>query len=322
MRIAVLGLGRMGAAIAERLLLADHELTVWNRSPAATEPFAARGVRVAAAPAEVWREADVAITMLADGAALEGVVDGLVEGLPAAGTPAAAGASAAGARDASAPASDASPAPDATRTVIDMGTVGADSSARVAERLAARGVALLRAPVSGNPSVVAAGNLAIVVSGPRERFDALAPALADIGPHLHYVGAEEQARVVKLALNLMLAGTTQLLAEALVLLEAAGVERAAALGVINGSAVGSPFVGYKSEALIADDYASTFTAELMRKDLELALAAGRAASVPLPLTAATTQLYSGAIAQGMGQLDLTALLPRLRREAGLDDDGR
>jgi 3-hydroxyisobutyrate dehydrogenase-like beta-hydroxyacid dehydrogenase len=294
----------MGAAIAERLLLADHELTVWNRSPEATEPFAARGVRVAAAPAEVWQHVDVAITMLADGPALEQVVGG--EGGLIAGLTDASGDAAA----------DAAPPP--ARTVIDMGTVGADASAAVAERLAARGVALLRAPVSGNPSVVAAGNLAIVVSGPRDRFDALAPALADIGPHLHYVGAEEQARVVKLALNLMLAGTTQLLAEALVLLEAEGVERAAALGVISGSAVGSPFVRYKSEALIADDYASTFTAELMRKDLELALAAGRAASVPLPLTAATTQLYNGAIAQGMGQLDLTALLPRLRREAGLD----
>ncbi len=304
MRIAVLGLGRMGAAIADRLLLADHELTVWNRSPAATEPFAARGVRVASSPAEIWQHADVAITMLADGAALEGVVDGLLEGR-------------------STPASDAAGTPDASsappRVVVDMGTVGADTSARVARRLGERGIALLRAPVSGNPSVVAAGNLAIVVSGPRETFDALSPALADIGPHLHYVGAEEQARVVKLALNLMLAGTTQLLAEALVLLEAEGVERRAALGVINGSAVGSNFVRYKSEALIADDYASTFTAELMRKDLELALAAGRAASVPLPLTAATTQLFAGAIAQGMGQLDLTALLPRLRREAGLDD---
>jgi len=298
----------MGAAIAERLLLADHELTVWNRSAAATEPFAARGVRVAGAPAEIWRHADVAITMLADGPALEQVVGG--EGGLIAGLADAAGDAAADAQ--------ADAAPTRARTVIDMGTVGADTSARVAERLAAHDVALLRAPVSGNPSVVAAGNLAIVVSGPRDRFDALAPALADIGPHLHYVGAEEQARVVKLALNLMLAGTTQLLAEALVLLEAEGVERAAALGVIGGSAVGSPFVRYKSEALIADDYASTFTAELMRKDLELALAAGRAASVPLPLTAATTQLYNGAIAQGMGQLDLTALLPRLRREAGLD----
>ncbi|MDR9371589.1 NAD-binding protein, partial [Conexibacter sp. JD483] len=239
---------------------------------------------------------------------------------PAGDAPAPAGDTPAPAGDAAAPASDASPAAPAARTVIDMGTVGADTSARVAERLAARDVALLRAPVSGNPGVVAAGNLAIVVSGPRATFDALAPALADIGPHLHYVGAEEQARVVKLALNLMLAGTTQLLAEALVLLEAEGVERAAALGVINGSAVGSNFVRYKSEALIADDYASTFTAELMRKDLELALAAGRAAAVPLPVTAATTQLYAGAIAQGMGQLDLTALLPRLRREAGLDTE--
>lgn len=304
MRIAVLGLGRMGAAIAERLLDGGHELTVWNRSPAATEPFAARGARVAAAPADVWQQADAAITMLADGAALEQVVhgaDGLLDGLAA-----------------PAPASGASPS-SGDRTVIDMGTVGADTSARVAAALGEHEVALLRAPVSGNPAVVAAGNLSIVVSGPRERFDALAPTLADIGPNLFYVGDAEQARVVKLALNLMLAGTAQLIAEALVLLEADGVERADALAVIGGSAVGSPFVRYKTDALVADDYSSTFTAELMRKDLELALDAGRRAGVPLPLTAVTQQLVQGCISQGMGQLDLMALLPRLRREAGLDD---
>ncbi|MDW5594513.1 NAD(P)-dependent oxidoreductase [Conexibacter stalactiti] len=302
MRIAVLGLGRMGAAIAERLLDAGHELTVWNRSPAATEPFAARGVRVAARPADVWQHADAAITMLADGAALEQVVHGdggLLDGLAA-------------------PASGASPT-SGGRTVIDMGTVGADTSARIAAVLAERDVALLRAPVSGNPAVVAAGNLSIVVSGPRERFDALAPTLSDIGPNLFYVGDAEQARVVKLALNLMLAGTAQLIAEALVLLEADGVARADALAVIGGSAVGSPFVRYKTDALVADDYSSTFTAELMRKDLELALDAGRRAGVPLPLTAATQQLVQGCISQGMGQLDLMALLPRLRREAGLGD---
>lgn len=314
MRIAVLGLGRMGAAIAERLLLADgHELTVWNRSPAATEPFAARGVRVAARPAEVWQHADVAITMLADGAALEQVVagpDGLIDGLAAG--PAASGSAADAARDAA----PASPSPG--RVVVDMGTVGADTSARIAAALAAHDVPLLRAPVSGNPAVVAAGNLAIVVSGPREVYDALVPALTDVGPKLFHVGAEEQARVVKLALNLMLAGTSQLLAEALTLLEAEGVTRADALEVIGGSAIGSPFVRYKSEALIADDYASTFTATLMRKDLGLALDAGRDAGVPLTLTAATQQLVQGCVSQGMGELDFMALLPRLRREAGLD----
>lgn len=297
MRIAVLGLGRMGAAVADRIAAAGHDLTVWNRSPAAVEPFAARGVRTVARPADAWAHADVCLTMLADDAALEAVVrgpGGLLEGLDAgAGAP--------------------------QRVVVDMGTVAPPTSARVAAALAERDVTLLRAPVSGNPSVVAAGNLAIVVSGPRPTFDALEAALHDIGPNVFYVGAEEQARVLKLALNLILAGTAQLLAEALVLLEADGVARADALEVIGGSAVGSPFVRYKTEALIADDYRSTFTAELMRKDLGLALDAGRAAGVPLPLTAITQQLYQGAIAQGMGDQDLTAVLPRLRREAGLAD---
>ena len=124
---------------------------------------------------------------------------------------------------------------------------------------------------------------------------------------------------MKLALNLMLAGTTQLLAEALVLLEKSGVQRADALEVIGASAVGSPLVKYKTAALVADDYASTFSAELLRKDLDLALAAGREAGVPLALTAATQQLVQGCISQGMGQIDFAALLPRLRRESGLPD---
>lgn len=289
MRVAVLGLGRMGIPIAERLEGAGHELSVWNRSPGPTGPFADRGVRVLGRPSEAWEHADVCITMLADGPAVEAVTlgeDGLLAG-------------------------------EASGVLIDMSTISAESSARVAEECERRGVSFLRAPVSGNPSVVAAGNLGIVVSGPRDAFDRLGDMLRDIGPNVFYVGAGEESRVVKLALNVMIGGTAQLLAEALVLAEKYGIDRAAMLEVIGGTAMGSPFVKYKTDALVADDYSSTFSSSLLYKDLALALEAAHEVGAPLPVAAVTQQLVEACIATGMGDADFTALLPRLRREAGL-----
>jgi 3-hydroxyisobutyrate dehydrogenase-like beta-hydroxyacid dehydrogenase len=142
--------------------------------------------------------------------------------------------------------------------------------------------------------------------------------LRDIGPNLFYVGDGEQSRVVKLALNLVIGGTAELLAEALVLSERHGIARRDMLEVMGGSAIGSPFVKYKTEPLIADDYTTTFSARLLAKDLGLALDRAEASGVPLPLTEATLDLVRDCIAQGMGDDDLTVLLPRLRREAGLE----
>jgi 3-hydroxyisobutyrate dehydrogenase-like beta-hydroxyacid dehydrogenase len=289
MRVAVLGLGRMGAPIADRLEQAGHELSVWNRSPGPVEPFAERGVHVLDTPRGAWERADVCVTMLADGPAVEAVTLG-EDGLLAA---------------------------DADGTLVDMSTIGADSSARVAEECERRGVSFLRAPVSGNPSVIVAGNLGIMVSGPKDAFDRLEGTLRDIGPNLFYVGGAEEARIVKLALNLMIGGTAQLMAEALVLAEKYGIERGKMLEVMGGSAAGSPFVKYKTDALVADDYTSTFTSSLMYKDLALALEAAHMVAAPLPMTAMTQQMVESCIAMGMADDDFTALLPRLRREAGL-----
>lgn len=291
MKVAVLGLGRMGVPIAERLEQAGHELSVWNRSPGPASAFAERGVRVLDAPQEAWRHADACITMLADGPAVEAVTLG-DDGLLAAEA-------------------------EAEGVLVDMSTIGADTSARVAAECDRRGVAFLRAPVTGNPSVVVAGNLGIIVSGPADAFERLGDTLREIGPNVFHVGEGEESRVVKLALNLMIAGTTQLMAEALVLSEKHGIDRATMLEVMGASAVGSPLVKYKTDALVADDYSSTFTSSLMFKDLRLALDAAHETGAPLPVTALTQQLIEACIATGMGDDDFAALLPRLRREAGL-----
>jgi 3-hydroxyisobutyrate dehydrogenase-like beta-hydroxyacid dehydrogenase len=175
----------------------------------------------------------------------------------------------------------------------------------------------LRSPVTGNPAVVAAGNLGVIVSGPRDSYERIEQLLRDVGPNHFYVGPAEQARVVKLAVNLMIGGTSELMAEALVMAERNEIDRATMLAEMGGSVVGSPFVKYKTEALIADDYASTFTTEGLYKDLALALQCANETGVPLPVTALVQQLVQGCISQGMGDIDFMSLLPRLRREAGL-----
>lgn len=295
MRVAVLGLGRMGTPIAARLEQAGHELAVWNRSPDAAAPFVGRGATQLRTPAEAWAHAELVITMLADDAAVKAVTlgdHGLLAGDEHARR---AGGG------------------DVPATLVDMSTISAASSAEIAAAAERHGIGYLRAPVSGNPSVVVAGNLGIIVSGPPEEFERLAPTLEDIGPKLFHVGTGEQARIVKLALNLMIGGTTQLLAEALVLSEQHGLEREKTLEVIAGSAIGSPYVSYKTETLLSGDYTSTFTAALLHKDLDLALAAAHEVSVPMPVTALVQQLVEDCIAKGMGELDLAVLVPRLER---------
>jgi 3-hydroxyisobutyrate dehydrogenase-like beta-hydroxyacid dehydrogenase len=290
MRVAILGLGAMGTAIARRLEATGAELRAYNRTPRRGHEFVERGTVLAATPAEAGDGADIAVSMLADGPAVEAVLCG-PGGLLGADAP--------------------------PPIVVDMSTIDVQASARVADAARARGVAFLRAPVSGNPGVVAAGNLTILVSGGSEAFARARPVLEAIGPTLLYLGDGEQARVMKLALNVMVGGTTQLLAEAIVLGESYGLGREQMLEVIGASVVGSPFVKYKAGPLAADDYATTFSASLMHKDLRLVVECANGANVPVPVTALVQQMLQACIGSGMGDLDFSVLVPRLAREAGL-----
>jgi len=294
MDVAVVGLGRMGRALAARLAGQGHQLTVWNRSPGAAEAVAAQhGAAVAPDLAGVWAPGRAVITFLADDAAVEAVClgpDGLIPAAPDGGL------------------------------LIEMSTISAAASARVAQAARAAGVRYLRAPVSGNAGVLTAGQLGIMVSGARADYDAAHDVLLAIGPKVFHLGDGEQARVMKLALNAMLGGTTQLLAETIALGEASGLDRADMLDVINGSAMASPFVGYKTQALVERDYTPTFSTQLLGKDITLALEAADAADVPLPVAAAVLDATRDACARGLGDLDFLALLPRLQALAGRRPD--
>ncbi|HEX6952062.1 MAG TPA: NAD(P)-dependent oxidoreductase [Gaiellaceae bacterium] len=280
--IGLIGLGNMGTAVAERLLGAGRALVVHNRSREKAEPLRSQGAQVAESVGELARTVDVVLTSLADDVALESVATEL--------------------------ASEAQPG----AVLVDLSTVSPAASARVAELLKDASLLYLRAPVSGNPSVVRAGNLTFIVSGPREALERAEPVLLTIGRAVHDVGEEEQARVVKLAINLVVAGLAELMAEALVLGEGSGVSRAALLETMGDSAVGAPFVKYKTEPLLRDDYSATFTTRLMEKDVDLVLEVAEDAGVRLPLAAEIKTLIRSAIEAGYGDDDFMALFPHLR----------
>jgi 3-hydroxyisobutyrate dehydrogenase-like beta-hydroxyacid dehydrogenase len=287
--VGLIGLGNMGTAFAERLLDAGYPLVVSNRTPKKAAALAARGAAVADSPAQLAEQVDMILTSLSDDGAFESVA---AEAL-------------AGAR------------PDSV--LVDLSTVSPVASARVADRAEAASVGYVRAPVSGNPTVVRAGNLSFIVSGKDKDIDRVEPVLLAIGPTVNRVGEGEQARIVKLAINLMIAGLAQLMSEALVLGEAADVPRAAMLEVMGSSAVGAPFVKYKTEPLVREDFSATFTTALMEKDIDLALAAADEAGIELPLTREVKSHLRAAIEAGYADDDFIVLFQHLRGTSGLSD---
>ena len=283
--MGLIGLGNMGSAFAERLLDAGHQLVVHNRNRQKTEPLAARGAVVAESAADLATAVEIVLTSLSDDVAFESVAGSVIE------------------------------AARPGTVLVDMSTVSPEASARVAALAEQASVLYVRAPVSGNPSVVRAGNLTFIVSGPSTAVDRVEPVLLAIGPNIHRVGDAEQARIVKLAINLVIAGLAQLMSEALVLGEASGVSRAALLETMGNSAAGAPFVKYKTEALLDDDYSATFTTSLMEKDIDLVLEAAEAARVRLPLAGEIKSLVRSAIEAGYGDDDFMALFLHLRSQA-------
>jgi 3-hydroxyisobutyrate dehydrogenase len=283
-----IGTGRMGLALAARLADAGLDVAAWNRTRVKAEPLTAHGARVVDRPADL-ADRDLVFTMVAGSEDLIQVVDQLLE--ETGRTP---------------------------RFVVDCSTVSADASAAVRERLAGRGAAFLAAPVSGNGKVVTSGKLSLVCSGPAPAYQTVLPVLEKLGRHVTYVGEGELARLVKICHNLMLGVVAQNLAEITVLAEKGGVPRAAFLEFINNSVMGSMFTRYKTPAFVHLDFAPTFTPVLLRKDLDLGLAAGSELGVPMPVTAAAREPVQAAIAQGNEKADFAVLLQLQALASGLE----
>jgi 3-hydroxyisobutyrate dehydrogenase-like beta-hydroxyacid dehydrogenase len=196
--------------------------------------------------------------------------------------------------------------------LVELSTVSVAASRRLAERLSARYV---RGAASGNPGAVRAGTAAIIASGDRRDFDDVEPVLTAITPTVRYVGEGEAARVVKLTFQILIVGIAELLAEALVLGEAAGVERKQLLDAINASVVGSTFVGYKSEPLLRDDFSATFTSALMQKDVDLIFDLAAETGVDLPATREISAVLDATARNGHADEDFMAMLLELKERA-------
>jgi 3-hydroxyisobutyrate dehydrogenase len=284
-----IGAGRMGFAMAQRLLEADGDVTVYNRTRAKAEPLESFGARIVDTPPEL-ADRDVVFTMVSSADDLYSVVcgeNGLLSG---------------------------SAAP---KLLIDCSSVSEEGSTRVREALRDRGCDMLSAPVSGNAKVIKAGLLTIVASGQESAFAMAEPYLHAIGEGVTYVGKGELARMVKICHNVLLGVVTQSLAEITVLAEKGGVSRHALLDFINGSVMGSMFTRYKSPAFVNLDWTPTFTAPLLRKDMDLGLSAGEKLGVPLPVAAATREVVQKVIDAGETERDFGILLELQAEASGM-----
>jgi 3-hydroxyisobutyrate dehydrogenase-like beta-hydroxyacid dehydrogenase len=290
-KLGWIGVGRMGYRLAERLLEAGCDLAIYNRTRSKAEPLAEMGARIVDSPADL-ADRDIVFTIVAADDDFREVTLGDRGVL---------------AQEGSVP-----------KILVDSTTISAGMSAEVRAAADKVGTMLLAAPVSGNPQVVAAGKLTLVVSGPAEAFETARPYINLLGAGSTYVGDADAARLAKICHNLMLGIVTQCMAEITVLAEKGGLERSAFLEFLNRSVMGSVFTRYKTPAFVKLDYHPTFTSVLLRKDFDLGLKAARELDVPMPLAALTHELIQGLIGRGFLEDDFAKLLEQQADASGLE----
>jgi 2-hydroxy-3-oxopropionate reductase len=294
MTIAFVGLGIMGSPMASRLLGAGYSVVGFNRTPQKMEQFVRAGGHVAKSIGEAAAGADVAITMLPDSPDVERVVlaeDGLLADLR--------------------PGS----------LLIDMSTIRPDTARRLADEGRALDIAVLDAPVSGGQQGATEGTLSIMVGGDADAFERARNLFSSLGTTVVHVGPSGAGQIVKAANQMIVAGTIELVAEAMIFLGAWHVDREAALQVLAGGLAGSKVLDRKAEAMLRRRFEPGFRIDLHHKDLGIALSAAREAGVILPVGAVVAQLMGAARAQGMGELDHAALLVTLENLSRLPRDG-
>jgi 3-hydroxyisobutyrate dehydrogenase-like beta-hydroxyacid dehydrogenase len=283
-RVGWIGAGKMGFPISVRFKNAGHPVTVLARNAMARDKLTMAGFKAVDSVAEVARHSDIVFSSLSDDAALRQVATALC------------GAMARGS------------------TFIDISTVSPSISTEVAKIFKKHTITYLRSPVSGSTAMAEAGSLTAVISGPKPAFDVLAPIFAVFAKKTFHVGEDEEARVMKLALNSLVAATSALLGEALAFGAEGGLSNATMLSVINQSAVASPLIGYKTDMIIKGDYKAAASLAMLNKDLELLLATSKN---PLPLNAHIHEIYQNSIARGLSEDDFFVLV-REAQSAGME----
>jgi 3-hydroxyisobutyrate dehydrogenase len=273
-RVAILGTGKMGGAMARRLAASDFDLTLWNRTPDKAQ--ALRLGRVAATPAEAARDAQVVISSLTNDTAVREVYLGEQGVLPSA----------------------------AGKLLIEMSTAGPDVVEELGREAQARGAHLLEAPVVGSVPAVESGKLLILVAGERADLDQAAAVLERLG-EVFYVGPRGNAQRLKLIANSMLGITTAAAAELLAAGAAIGLERQQVFSILVRFA---PGLAVRERGFLHDQHTPTmFAVRDLLKDLELALRAYGATEVATPLTRDARELYAATMAES-ADLDISAVV--------------
>jgi 3-hydroxyisobutyrate dehydrogenase-like beta-hydroxyacid dehydrogenase len=292
MKIAFIGLGNMGAAIAANLLNARHELTVWNRSPAKANALVKAGAVLAATPKDAAAGRQVVLTMLADDAALEGVLcgpDGLLEGLPA------------GALH------------------VSMSTIGVATAEKLGGWHAARGQHFMCAPVFGRPDAASAAKLFIVTAGSPADAETAAPLLRAVGQRIFHVGDDPSAaNLVKLCGNFMILATIETMAEAMTLAQKGGVPKKQLLEVLTGSLFDAPVYRNYGTALVEERFEPAgFAAPLGLKDMRLVAQSAETHRVPMPLLNILRDHLLQTIGAGGERSDWSAIGRTVAKNGGL-----
>lgn len=277
MRVGFCGLGIMGSRMAANLVRAGHEVTVFNRTRATADGWAAEhGGRVAGSPAEAAEGADAVITMLVDGPQVEAALEGITEPL-----------------------------------CIDMSTIGAEAARRLAV-----GRRFVDAPVTGSSPRAEDGTLTIMAGGSDEDVAAARPLFEAMGEVIVHVGPVGHGQTAKVIGNAVAATNAATLAQALVVASAAGVDLDALREVMGAGSAGSAMLALKGGPMVAHDWTTLFKLEHMLKDVRLCLQEAEAAGVPFPAAAATGQLLAGGMGRGLGDADFAAVLEVVEGLAG------
>lgn len=290
MRVAFLGMGIMGRPMAANLVKTGHEVTIWNRTPGQD----VEGARTASSPADAARGAEVVWMCVSDTKAVEnvlfgagGVEEALAEGM----------------------------------MIADSSTISPSATLRFAERVKARGVAYVDAPVTGSKIAAESGSLIFMAGGDEAALARLDPLFKAMGKQVFHMGETSKGQATKLAMNLQIALIYEGFAEALTLAAKLGVDIARLMPLVQASMVRSGVVDYKTPFILKRDFSPNFPLRLMLKDIHLALDAAKESRVRLPGLEAVEEVYELAAEEGHQDLDYAATLTLLEKWAGVEVKG-
>ena len=285
MNIGWIGAGKMGFPICQRLKAAGHNVLVLARSDASVQKLRDASLESTMSTTEICKTADVLFSSISDDAALLDIL-GAVTTLKSGST------------------------------FIDMSTISPNASVKVADALKGKKIFVLRSPVSGSTAMAQAGTLTAIVSGPKSKFEELAPIYQVFAKKCFHVGEGEEARYLKLALNSMVAATSALLGEALAFGNKGGLSNATMLDVISQSVVASPLINYKRDMIVSEDYKPAATLKMLAKDLDLFLNVGREIHTSMPVNAKIRETYERGLTHRLGEKDFFVLVAEAARASG------